>query len=63
MTPAQKAYEQNVIVPEQTITRILNPPTTNTATSSYSVAGVDPTNETTGLITKSQLVSGTWFTS
>jgi ABC-type antimicrobial peptide transport system permease subunit len=63
MTPAQKAYEQNVTVPEQTITRILNPPTTNTATSSYSVAGVDPTNETTGLITKAQLVSGTWFTS
>ena len=63
MTPAQKAYEQNVTVPEQTITRILNPPTTNTATSSYSVAGVDPTNETTGLVTKAQLVSGTWFTS
>ena len=50
-------------MPEQTITRILNPPTTNTATSSYTVAGVDPTNETTGLITKAQLVSGTWFTS
>jgi ABC-type lipoprotein release transport system permease subunit len=63
MTPAQKAYEQDVTVPEQTITRILNPPTTNTATSSYNVAGVDPTNETTGLITKAQLVSGTWLTS
>ena len=63
MTPAQKAYQQKVVVPEETITRVLNPPTTNTATSSYSVAGVDPTNETTGLITKSQLVSGTWFTS
>ena len=63
MTPAQKAYEQDVTVPEETITRVLNPPTTNTATSSYSVAGVDPSNETTGLITKAQLVSGTWFTS
>ena len=63
MTPAQKACEQDVTVPEQTITRILNPPTTNTATSSYNVAGVDPTNETTGLITKAQLVSGTWLTS
>jgi ABC-type antimicrobial peptide transport system permease subunit len=62
MTPAQQAYEQKVVVPEQTITRVLNPPTTNTATSSYSVAGVDPTNETTGLITKAQLVKGTWFT-
>jgi ABC-type lipoprotein release transport system permease subunit len=62
LTPAQISYQQKVTVPEQTITRILNPPTTNTATSSYSVAGVDPTNETTGLITKAQLVSGTWFT-
>ena len=63
LTPAQISYQQKVTVPEETITRVLNPPTTNTATSSYSVAGVDPTNETTGLITKSQLVKGTWFTS
>ncbi|MFZ2056365.1 MAG: ABC transporter permease [Acidimicrobiales bacterium] len=63
LTPAQISYQQKVTVPEQTITRVLNPPTTNTATSSYSVAGVDPTNETTGVITKSQLVKGTWFTS
>ncbi len=63
LTPAQISYQQNVVVPEQTITRVLNPPTTNTATSSYTVAGVDPSNDTTGLITKAQLVSGTWFTS
>ena len=62
MTPAQQAYQQKVVVPEETITRVLNPPTTNTATSNYSVAGVDPSNETSGLITKSQVVSGTWFT-
>ena len=62
LTPAQISYQQKVTVPEQTITRILDAPTTNTATSSYTVAGVDPANETTGLITKSQLVSGTWFT-
>jgi len=63
LTPAQRSFQQKVVVPEQTITQILNPPTTNTATSSYTVAGVDPTNETTGLVTKSQLVSGTWFSS
>ncbi|MGA3215280.1 MAG: ABC transporter permease [Acidimicrobiales bacterium] len=63
LTPAQKAYNQEVVVPEQTITRVLNPPTTNTATSNYSVAGVDPANETSGLVTKAQVVSGTWFTS
>ena len=48
-------------MPEQTITRVLNPPSTDTATSSYTVAGVDPTNDSTGLITKAQLVSGSWF--
>lgn len=63
LTPAQISYQQNVVVPEQTITRVLNPPTTNTATSSYTVAGVDPTNETTGIVTRAQVVSGAWFTS
>jgi ABC-type antimicrobial peptide transport system permease subunit len=62
LTPAQVSYEQNVVVPEQTITQVLNPPTTNTSTSTYTVAGVDPSNTRTGLITKAQLVSGTWFT-
>ena len=56
-------YEAQVVVPEQTITRVLNPPTTNTETKSYTVAGVDPMNSSSGLITKAQLVSGTWFTS
>ena len=56
-------YEAQVVVPEQTITRVLNPPTTNTETKSYTVAGVDPNNSSSGLITKAQLVSGTWFTS
>jgi len=62
MTPAQISYQEKVLVPEQTITEYLNPPTTNTATSTYTVAGVDPSNPATGLITKAQLVSGTWFT-
>ena len=56
-------YITQVVVPEQTITRVLNPPTTNTETKSYTVAGVDPKNSSSGLITKAQLVSGTWFTS
>ncbi|HXQ62220.1 MAG TPA: ABC transporter permease [Acidimicrobiales bacterium] len=56
-------YEAQVVVPQQTITRVLNPPTTNTQTTGYTVAGVDPSNSSSGLITKAQLVSGTWFTS
>lgn len=54
-------YEAQVVVPEQTIEQVINPPQTNTQTSSYTVAGVDPSNPNTGLITKAQLVSGSWF--
>ncbi|HUY21130.1 MAG TPA: ABC transporter permease [Acidimicrobiales bacterium] len=56
-------YEAQVVVPQQTITRVLNPPSTDTQTKGYTVAGVNPSNTTSGLITKAQLVSGTWFTS
>ena len=63
LTPAQISYTQNVIVPSQTIRQVLAAPSTNISDSSYTVAGVDPSNTTTGLITKSQLVKGTWFTS
>ncbi len=62
LTPSQKAYEQNVVVPEATIRETLNPPTTNTQTASYTVAGVSPSVSTGGLITKAQVTKGTWFT-
>jgi putative ABC transport system permease protein len=54
-------YEAKVVVPEQTITRILNPPSTNTETKSYTVAGVNPSDTSTGLITTAQVVKGKWF--
>ncbi len=49
------------MVPEQTITRVLNPPSTDTETKSYTVAGVNPADTSTGLITTAQVVSGKWF--
>ena len=61
LTPAQKAYQANVTVPERTINEVLNPPTTNTTTSTYTVAGVNPSNTTSGLVTKAQLVKGSWL--
>lgn len=61
LTPAQKAYQANVTVPEQTINEVLNPPTTNTKTSTYTVAGVNPSNTTSGIVTKAQLVKGKWL--
>ncbi len=63
LTPAQKSYEQNVVIPERTVNEVLNPPTTNTSTSTYTVAGVDPSDTTSGLVTKAQLVKGAWLSS
>jgi ABC-type antimicrobial peptide transport system permease subunit len=61
LSPAQKAYEQNVVIPERTVNEVLNPPTTNTSTSTYTVAGVNPSDTTAGLVTKAQLVKGSWL--
>ena len=56
-------YNAQVIVPAQTINRVLNPPSTDTQTRTYTVAAVDPSNRGAGLITMSQVTSGTWFSS
>jgi ABC-type antimicrobial peptide transport system permease subunit len=56
-------YITNVVVPTQTITRVLNPPQTDTTTKSYTAGGVDPSNKTTGLVTAAQVTSGSWFSS
>ena len=62
LTPAQKAYIQDVVVPEQTIQQTINPPSTNTQEKTYTAAGVDPAAPTTGLTTASQVTKGSWFT-
>lgn len=54
-------FVSQVVVPAITINQVMNPPTTNTATSSYTVAGVDAAKPNQGIITKSQLTSGSWF--
>lgn len=63
MTAQQKSYIQNVVVPEQTITQVLKPPSTNTSTSSYTVGGVDIADPNSGLVTKAQLTNGAWLSS
>lgn len=62
LTPSQKAYIQDVVVPEQTIQQTINSPSTNTREKTYTVAGVTPGDPSTGLTTSSQVTSGTWFT-
>jgi ABC-type lipoprotein release transport system permease subunit len=61
LTPAQVSYEEKVTVPRQTIQQVITPPTTNLEDSSYTVAGANPSNSSSGIITKSQLVKGSWF--
>jgi ABC-type antimicrobial peptide transport system permease subunit len=56
-------YVAQVLVPAQTINRVLNPPSTDTQTKTYTVGGVNPADQKTGLITAAQVVSGSWFTS
>ncbi len=55
-------YVAQVVVPAQTINRIINPPATDTQTKTYTVGGVNPSQPTTGLVTAAQVTSGSWFT-
>jgi ABC-type antimicrobial peptide transport system permease subunit len=54
-------YEANVVTPLRTIQQVVNPPSTDTTSRSYSAAGVDPASPTAGLITKANLASGSWY--
>ena len=58
------SYQQfvsHVIVPALTINEVINPPSTDTQTSTYTVSGIDPGHPDVGPVTKAQLVSGSWF--
>ncbi|HWA68030.1 MAG TPA: FtsX-like permease family protein [Mycobacteriales bacterium] len=60
--PAQdRAYYTTVVVPAETIHQVVNPPSTDTKTTTYSVAGVDPASPTSGLVTRSQVTKGHWY--
>ncbi len=63
MPASYQQYETQVVIPSQTITRVLNPPSTNTSTNTYTVAGIDVSSPSSGIITTSQLTSGHWFDS
>ena len=56
-----QVYNAQVVTPLRTINQIVNPPTTDTTSQSYTVAGVDPTSPDAGLITRAQVASGSWF--
>jgi ABC-type antimicrobial peptide transport system permease subunit len=62
--PAQfRNFSKSVVTPQQTIQQIVNPPQTNIKSSSYTIAGVDPSQPDIALVTPSQLSSGKFFSS
>jgi len=56
-------YEAKVVTPLRTIQQLVNPPETDTETSSWTAAGIDPASPTSGLVTTKNLSSGRWITS
>jgi ABC-type antimicrobial peptide transport system permease subunit len=54
-------YNASVVTPLRTIQQIVNPPSTDTTNQSYTAAGVDPNSTDSGLVTKAQVSSGSWF--
>ncbi len=54
-------FDATFVVPQQTINQIVNPPSTDITNDPYDAAGVDPTNQHSGLVTVDQLTSGRWF--
>ena len=54
-------YQANVVTPLRTIQQVVNPPSTDTTTQSYTAAGVDPASPDAGLITSANVSAGSWF--
>jgi ABC-type antimicrobial peptide transport system permease subunit len=51
-----------ITTPEQIVQQVVNPPQTNIKSSTYSIAGVDPSQPEIGLVTPSLVTSGRFLT-
>jgi ABC-type antimicrobial peptide transport system permease subunit len=56
-----REFQAQFTTPLQTITQVVNPPSTDITNVSYTAAGVDPATPTVGLVTADQLTAGTWL--
>jgi ABC-type antimicrobial peptide transport system permease subunit len=56
-----REFQAQFTTPLQTITQIVNPPSTDITNASYTAAGVDPATPNVGLVTAEQLTSGKWL--
>lgn len=56
-----REFQASVITPLRTIQQVVNPPSTDITSTSYTAAGVDPARPDAGLVTREQLVAGRWI--
>jgi putative ABC transport system permease protein len=61
--PAQvRNFRRTITTPQQLVQQVVDPPQTNIASSTYSIAGVDPSQPGIGLVTPSLVTKGRFLT-
>jgi ABC-type lipoprotein release transport system permease subunit len=61
--PAQfRNFRRNITTPQQIVQQVVNPPQTNIKSTTYSIAGVDPSQPDIGLVTPSLVAKGRFLT-
>jgi ABC-type antimicrobial peptide transport system permease subunit len=53
-----REFRARITTPEQTLKQVVSPPQTDIKSSSYTIGGIDPAQQSIGLVTPSQLSSG-----
>jgi putative ABC transport system permease protein len=53
-----RRFRATITTPRETLQQVLNPPQTNIASNSYTIAGVQTSDPTIGLVTAAQVTSG-----
>ena len=62
LPPQVRNFRRTVTTPEQLVQQVVNPPQTNIKSSTYSIAGVDPSQPAIGLVTPSLVTKGRFLT-
>ena len=56
-----REFRASFTTPQQTIQQVVDPPSTDIKSESYTAAGVDPAQPQSGLVTAEQLTEGKWI--
>jgi ABC-type antimicrobial peptide transport system permease subunit len=56
-----REFRGRITTPQQTLKQVVSPPQTNIKSSSYTIGGIDPAQQSIGLVTPSQLSGGHFF--